>query len=139
MDFFGVGESIECASAYVIAKKILPSPPMNHEFFGRCMKYVCSRDGGASIVKELDPKISKIQNSISRLNLGDKIQGKSFYVLHKGHKPLKPEKTRFSGQHNGNEMTTPDYTYAEIRTPFPGKPEPELLENFISPFIQLSK
>lgn len=141
MELYGLKQSIECSSARVIAKKIQPTSPLNHEVFGKCIKSLCTRDGEATILKELVPKLSLVSNPISALNIGDMIKANSFYVLTKGYKPPRLSKVAFSGRHNAQEFNTNDYTFAEITKPFPGglKVVLNLPADYISPFDQLSK
>jgi hypothetical protein len=141
MNIFGQGESIECESANVIAKKIEVSPPLNYATFGKCLKYICTRDGEASIIKELFPKSTKLSFPVTNLNLGDTIKANRFYVLVQGFKAKKLEKVRFSGAHNARQFNSDSYTFAEISKPYPvgqyisfNPPK-----GFISPISQLSK
>lgn len=141
MELYGTNQSIECSAAYIIAKKIQISPLLNHPVFGKCIKSICTRDGEATIRRELNPKKSLINNSISALNIGDKIVSNEFYVLVKGHRPPRLSKVRFSGAHNAQEFNTDDYTFAEIRKPFGAgqKIDPILPIDYISPFNQLKR
>lgn len=141
MDFFGQGESIECEAAHIIAKKIEPSPPLNHIVFGKCLKYTCSRDGAGTITKELNPKVSKLSHPVSNLDLGDSIKANRFYVLVKGFKATRLNKTHFSGAHNANEFYSSEYTFAEISKPYPVGNNISFRppQGFISPIQQLTK
>lgn len=142
-EHYGKGESIECNGAYVVSKKIEPSCPLNHPTLGKCIKYVCTRDGRAQITEELNPKESKIPKSISKLNLGDLIDCHSFYVLVEGFKPKKINFAgKFSGAHNANNFnTSSEYTYAEISKPYPAGEKLQITfpDGFISPLEQLKK
>jgi len=141
MKYFGEHQSIECGGANVIAKKIVSSSPLNHEVFGKCLKYICTRDGEAEIVKELNPKKTQLTHPVSALNHGDKIVANSFYVLEKGLKARRLVKVKFSGAHNANKIITENYTFAEITKPYPisTKIENRIPLDFISPFKQLAK
>ena len=141
---FGLNESIECKSAEVVALKIEPcSEALNHHIIGRCIKYLCSRNGHATIKKELSPKESLLKNPNAKLGIGDNINSVSFYVLVKG---LRVEAIqfngKFSGRHNCNTFTSnSDFTFAQITEPFPGKDAivVNIPKNFINPIGQLSK
>lgn len=141
---FGLNESIECKSADVIALKIEPCiRALNHPIIGKCIKYLCSRNGNATIKKELDPKKSLLKNPNAKLNIGDTINSVSFYVLVKG---LKVEAVEFngvfSGRHNCNAFTSnSDFTFAQITEPFPGKEAiiVELPPDYVLPISTLSK
>ncbi|MDZ4757321.1 MAG: hypothetical protein SGJ10_04160 [Bacteroidota bacterium] len=118
MDCYLMGDSIECEHSEVVAKKIIPSSPQRRDDIGVCIKYLCTRDGSAEVVKELDPKVHKIKES-SNLNLGDCIKSEAFFVLVEGLRPL--SKTKLGGQsnrHSSNSVSPRKYTYAEISYPF---------------------
>ena len=142
MEIYGKAESIECESATVTAKKIEPSPPYNHEIFGKCLKFICKRDGEAIITKELDNKASSkcgVENS--HKDIGDKLKAKTFYVLRQGVKAVKLKKVRFSGEHNARQFDTTEYTFAEISVPFFNPGNNSISDNFgpSSPFRRLTK
>jgi hypothetical protein len=141
---FGLNESIECKSADVVALKIEGCiRALNHPLIGRCIKYLCSRNGHATIKKELNPKTSLLNNPNAKMDVGDYIHSTAFYVLVKG---LKIEAVEFngvySGRHNCNAFTSKsDFTFAQISEPFPGKEAivVELAENYMTPISALSK
>jgi len=143
-DLFGLNESIECKSAEVVALKIEScSKALNHHIIGRCIKYLCSRNGHAIIKKELNPKESLLKNPNAKLNKGDRINSVTFYVLVKG---LKVEAIEFngvfSGSHNCRAFTSnSDFTFAQITEPFPGKNAIviELPKDYVIPISELSK
>lgn len=141
MDIFGQGESIECEAAYIIAKKIEVSPPLNHIVFGKCLKYICSRDGEATIKKELNPKVSKLTHPVTNLNIGDTIKANRFYVLLQGFKAKRLTKTAFSGAHNAREFYSNEYTFAEISKPYPAGNNSNFITpaGYVSPIQQLTK
>jgi len=144
MEIYGLAEAIECESAYAVAKKVEVSPPVVHEIFGQCLKFICKRDGEAEITKELDDKTkSKCESPLSHRNLGDKIKANSFYVLKQGIKAVKVKKVHFSGAHNAREFKTDSYTFAEIVKPFPAGMNFKLTlpkdSKYISPFKKLGK
>lgn len=140
MEFYGAGETIECDASDIRAKKIVASPPLNHEVFGKCVKYLCTRDGIAMITKELNPRESKVNNPLSHMNLWDSLKANSFYVLVKGFKALKLEKVHFSGQHNANKFSTKDYTFAQISIPYTSAAINSIENNeYINPIKQLTK
>ncbi len=141
MEIYGAEESLECAAADVVAKKIEASIPLHHQLFGKCVRYSCTRDGLARITKELNPKESLCNNPLSKKNLGDTLKANSFDVLVKGFKAIKTKKVHWSGAHNANEMSTKDYTFAEITIPFSAgfHTSLNLPRNYISPIKLLTK
>jgi len=143
-ELYGINESIECKSAEVVALKIEScSKALNHHKIGACIKYLCTRNGSATIKKELSPKVSLLDNPHAKLNEGDNINSVAFYVLVKGLKIESIEfNGKFSGRHNCNAFTSNSkYTFAEITEAFPGKEVIliELPNDYISPIKQLSK
>lgn len=118
MEFFASGESIECQSAEIVAKKIILGAITENEILGtQLRKYSCQRDGYAEIVKELDPKTHKLKPS-SRLDQGNKLKCKRFFFLVERLGSLKIKKVKFSGDHNAQHTQTNDFTFAEIAQPF---------------------
>lgn len=143
-ELFGLHESIECKNANVVALKIEPSMrALNHPIIGRCIKYLCSRNGHAIIRKELDPKQSWLNNPNAKLDEDDKIQAVRFFVLVKGLKVHAIEFNGvFSGRHNCNTFTTnSDFTVAQISEPFPGKDVIKIHfpDDYVLPTLQLTK
>lgn len=116
-DFFHIPESIECEKADVISRKIIFKGFLNDPCLGYCTKYVCDRNSSAEIMKELNPKVSKC-NPNSKLNLGDKLDCESLFVLITGFFKADPETINHSGRHKAQKVSTKKFTYAEITRPF---------------------
>ena len=143
-ELFGLNESIECKKAEIVALKIEAcGRALNHHTIGRCIKYLCSRNGFAKIKSALDPKRSLLNNPSAKLDLGDSINSVAFYVLVKGLRVESVEfNGRFSGRHNCNTFTSnSDFTFAQITEPFPGKDAiiVPIGQNFVNPILQLTK
>lgn len=139
-EYYSKNDSLECHGANTISKKIVESCPLNHHIIGRCIKYVCTRDGICEITKESNPKISKLENTLAKLNLGGTLKSNAFYVLVEGFRIKKISKINFSGQHNANTfLTNSEYTFAQITIPFPKIIDLLLPENYIRPIDNLSK
>jgi UDP-N-acetylmuramate-alanine ligase len=111
------GQSIECISSKIKAKRISFHSFIKTEKMGLLSQYKCERDGEAVIVKELSPKKHKII-STSSLNSGDKIQAEKFVVMIDQKSRIKISKENFSGRHNCNATSTSCFTCAQITLPF---------------------
>lgn len=105
--------SIECLSAEIISRKILPSSFINIETIGRCFTYKCSRNSEALILKELDPK-KPIHNEHSLLSINSKLECDDLFVVVNKSKPYKYSKINHSGRHKAQIFTTKEYTFAKI-------------------------
>lgn len=117
-EYFQVPESIECVKAEIFARKFANGTLIKDEKLGRCIKYTCSRNGKATILKELEPK-KALKKGSSHLNLGDSIHAERFNVLIKGIRRLKFNKIGgHTGRHKTQQAKTSSYTFAEISKSF---------------------
>lgn len=114
---FHIGESIEALAADIFAKKIVFNAFLNHPIVGRSSQYKCERDGYAEILKELEPKKSKINES-SFLDIGDTIESEKFTILTLHISKLNVSKSTFSHRHNCNHTKTNKFTFGEVTLPF---------------------
>jgi len=105
--------SIECISATIISRKIVPSAFIEILNIGRCFTYKCSRNSEAVIVKELSPKKPKF-NELSNLNKADKLECDNLFVAVNKNKPYSPDLINHSGRHKAQTFTTKEYTMARI-------------------------
>jgi len=116
-EFYTIPQSIECESALLLSRKIIPSAIINYEGLGQCMKYVCDRNSSAEILKEvLENK--KLINCNSKTNIGDKLYCEGLFLLVKGVKRLKIDLENLTHTHKAQKTVTKNYTYAEITKPF---------------------
>jgi len=111
-----VGASIECEKCELISRKIVPSSPQMDDTLGRVIKYECSRNSSAEILKELNPKEFKYKIS-SNLDLGSKLQANGIYLLTTKLKRIKPDIVNESGRHKASKSTIDGFTFAEIKYP----------------------
>ncbi len=126
--FHQVGESIECESAKIIFRKIIPVKLVRLDSVKKSFfKHECDRNSTAEILKELNPKIAII-NKVeieplkkgSNLDSGDQIASDGITVYHESKIPLKPD---IGGEgrtstHTGQFVITKNFTYAVIKIPF---------------------
>ncbi|KXH85823.1 hypothetical protein [Chryseobacterium kwangjuense] len=105
--------TIECDSAEVISRKILPSSFLDIDIIGRCFTYKCSLNSEATIVKELNPKSQKI-NKNSALDLDSKLECEKLFVAIERKKPYKIAKINHSGRHKAQTFTTDAFTFVKI-------------------------
>ncbi|AKK73662.1 hypothetical protein OK18_14570 [Chryseobacterium gallinarum] len=105
--------TIECDSAEVISRKIMPGVYVDFESIGKCLTYKCSRNSEATILKELDPKERKI-NEYSALDLNSKLECEKLFVAIERKKPYRITKVNHSHRHNAQTFTTDAFTYAKI-------------------------
>lgn len=105
--------TIECDSAEIIARKIVPSSYIEIDSVGRCFTYKCYRNSEAKIIKELKPK-QAIYNENSSLNEGDILECEQLFVAVNKNKPYTPDKINHSGRHKANIFKTKEYTMAKI-------------------------
>lgn len=117
-EYIEIGESIECEKALINARKFTNGALVYDDDIGRCIRYVCSRNGNAITQKELNPKVA-LKKETSHLDLGDSIRAERFYILVKGIRRLRINKVGgFTGRHSTGRMVTSSYTFAEISKPF---------------------
>lgn len=105
--------TIECSSAEIISRKIVPSSFLNIPKIGKCFTYKCSRNSEAIIKKELKPK-KAIYNENSLLCCNTKLECDKLFVAVNKNKPYKYEKINHTGRHKAQTFTTKEYTYAKI-------------------------
>lgn len=105
--------TIECDSAEVISRKILPSSFIEIKNIGRCFSYKCSRNSEATIKKEISPKIPRI-NYNSFLDIDSKLESENLFVAVQKNKPYKLDVTNHSGRHKAQTFVTDEFTYAVI-------------------------
>ena len=110
--------SIECNSAEVISRKIMPSSYMEIKKIGKCRTFKCSRNSEATILKELEPK-KPSYNENSSLNLNDKLESEDIFLAVNCKKSIKVELLNYSGRHKAQTFTTEHFTFAKISKQFP--------------------
>lgn len=110
--------SIECLSADVISRKIMPSSYMEIDKIGKCRTYKCSRNSEAVILKELDPK-QPYCNVNSSLSLNDKLEAEDIFLAINTTKAIKVGLTNHSGRHKAQTFCTEHFTFAKISKQFP--------------------
>lgn len=113
--------SIECMSAGIISRKILPSSFIEYTNIGKCLTYKCSRNSEAVILKELDPKKAKI-NENSNLDINSKLECENLFVAVNKNKPYKLELINHTASHKAQEMVTDEFTFAKISKQIPSIP-----------------
>ena len=124
--FHGQGESIECDSAEIIFRKLIPVKLVTLGSVKSLFKYECDRNSSAEIITELNPKVAIINvanpplHKGSNLECGDKLSADGITFYSKGTTPLKPE---IGGEgrtatHTGQFTITKNFTYAIIKIPF---------------------
>jgi len=116
MDYFQVGESIECLSAEVISKRfsngILKKHPKNGVTY---MYYKTDRSGTAEILEEIDTKTQKKIYENSHTNKGDKLNGDKLEVYLDSKRRLKPEHIGgHTASHGSNKIISKVFTLAKI-------------------------
>jgi hypothetical protein len=114
--------SIECLSAGVISRMILPSSFLEIRTIGKCLTYKCKRNSEAIILKELDPK-NAILNTNSHLDLNVKLECENLFIAVNIKKPYKLNLINHSGRHKAQEMITDEYTFAKISKQISGIPQ----------------
>ena len=105
--------SIECLSAGIISRKILPSSFLEILNIGKCLTYKCKLNSEAKILKELNPK-SPIINKNSHLDIDVKLECENLFIAVNVKKPYKLDLINHSGRHKAQEMITDQYTFAKI-------------------------
>ena len=106
-------DSIECQSAEITARYLERVALIRIENIGRCLKYKTDRNSWATNLKELCPKVAKM-NTNSKLDKGDKIEADSFLIYHNNLKPLKISIINYTGQHKAMQTVTSCFTYIQI-------------------------
>jgi|688.fasta_scaffold193966_1 hypothetical protein len=123
--------SIECLSADVISRKIMPSSYMDVKLIGKCRTYKCSRNSEAKILKELAPKKAYC-NLNSALDLDDRIEAEDLFLAINSSKSVKISLVNHSGRHKAQTFISEFYTFAKISKQFPNiaelRPQKTLLE-----------
>jgi hypothetical protein len=114
--------SIECLSADVISRFILPSSFLEIKTIGKCLTYKCKRNSEATILKELDPK-NAVVNSNSHLDLNVKLECENLYIAINKTKPYKYDLVNHSGRHKAQQMVTNEFTFAKISKQIPNIPQ----------------
>jgi hypothetical protein len=105
--------SIECISAEIISRQIIPSSYLEINNIGKCLTYKCKRNSEASILKELIPKEAKV-NQNSYLDISSKVECESLFVAVCKNKPYKLDVINHSGRHKAQYMKTDEFTFAKI-------------------------
>ena len=113
MKFVHENASIECNSAEIISRKILPSSFIDINNIGKCFSYKCSLNSEATIKKELEPK-KPIVNQNSNLENESKLECDKLFVAVKRNKPYRLFIINFTGRHKAQTFTTDEFTYAMI-------------------------
>jgi hypothetical protein len=114
--------SIECLSAHIVSRKIIPSAFIEIFAVGKCLTYRCSRNSEATILKELVPKRCYF-NINSYLDLNAKIECENLYVVVNKSKPYKYDLINHSARHKALQMITNEYTFAKITKQIPNIPQ----------------
>jgi hypothetical protein len=105
--------SIECLSADIISRFILPSSFLEIKTIGKCLTYKCKRNSEATILKVLNPK-NAVVNSNSHLDLNIKLECENLFVAVNKIKPYKYDVINHSGRHKAQQMITGEFTFAKI-------------------------
>ncbi|MGE0932487.1 hypothetical protein [Peijinzhouia sedimentorum] len=106
--------SIECESAEIISRKIIPSSFIELNNIGKCFSYKCSLNSEATIRKEISPKEPKV-NENSLLNLDSKLECNKLFVAVKRNKPYRRLSViNFTGKHKAQSLITDEFTFAKI-------------------------
>jgi hypothetical protein len=105
--------TIECLSAQVISRKIIPSSFLNIPTVGKCFTFKCSRNSEALIIKELIPK-KAIYNKNSILCCDTKLECELLFIAVNIKKPYRLSKINHTGRHKAQTFTTKEYTFAKI-------------------------
>jgi hypothetical protein len=113
MKFVHNNSTIECDSAEVISRKIIPSSFIEIQNIGKCFSYKCSLNSEATIKKELNPKECKV-NINSCLDLNAKLESDKLFVAVAKKKPYKFSLINLSGRHKAQYFMTDEFTYAAI-------------------------
>ena len=105
--------SIECLSAQIISRDIVPSSFLNIKDIGKCFTYKCKKNSEAEILKELNPKRS-IYCIESNLNIGDILECENLFVAINKNKPYTPTLINYTHRHKAQMFVSKEYTFAKI-------------------------
>lgn len=105
--------TIECLSAKVISRKIMPGSFIDLPNIGKCFSYKCSRNSEAKILKELNPK-EPIVNEFSALEIDDMLECENLYVAVTAKKPYKLDVINHSGRHKARTFESKEFTFAKV-------------------------
>ena len=105
--------TIECLSAEIVSRKIMPGVFIDLPEVGKCFTYKCSLNSEATILKELQPRDAKI-NKHSGLIVDTKLECENLYVAVNAGKPVKFNKINFTGRHKAQTFNSKDFTFAKI-------------------------
>lgn len=133
MKIVNEGASIECLGAEIISRKFTRNSLILIPKVGKCMKYKCSLNSEAIILKELDPKEPKY-NEASFLSINDMIEAENIVVYVNQIKNLKFTLINHSGRHKAQQSNTNTFTFAQITKQFPNLPKINTIKE-ISPII----
>lgn len=124
--------SIECNSAEIVSRKILPSAFIELNNIGRCFSYKCSLNSEATIKEEIVPK-NPLVNQNSNLDKETKLECDKLFVAVKKSKPYKLCKINFTGRHKAQTFTTDKFTFAKISLQLSNIPQlsPQLEIKFV--------
>ena len=121
--------SIECNSAEVISRKIMPGTFIELENVGKCLTYKCSRNSEAKIVKELNPK-EPLHNKFSAVDLDSRLESDKIFIAILRTKPYKVYLKNHSGTHKAQTFTTDVFTFAKITNQLISIPKIKMPVNF---------
>ncbi|QOW09920.1 hypothetical protein Q73A0000_05865 [Kaistella flava (ex Peng et al. 2021)] len=105
--------TIECLSAKVISRKIMPGSFIDLPNIGKCFSYKCSRNSEAKILKELTPRAA-IVNEFSGLELDTILECENLYVAVTATKPYKLDVINHSGRHKARTFESKEFTFAKV-------------------------
>ncbi|GAA4137928.1 hypothetical protein GCM10022216_14500 [Sphingobacterium kyonggiense] len=104
---------IECFSAEIISRKIVPGTFLNLKNIGKVFTYKCSRNSEATIKKELLPK-KPLYNNNSFLDLETKLECDRLFVIVRAKKPYDKDLKNHTHRHKAQSFLTDDFTFAQI-------------------------
>ena len=122
MKYVFLGASIECNGAKVTSRDIQKPSHINDPKAGQCKLYKCDLNSKAEIIKELNPKKAKIDDS-SGLNLGDSVSGFTLTVMVDARTSLEYDVKKTSHRHKGQHAKSNKYTYAKVSALYPNSGE----------------
>ncbi|MGY5846010.1 hypothetical protein ACW6QP_01210 [Salegentibacter sp. HM20] len=105
--------TIECLSAQIISRKIVPSSFIEIDSVGRCFTYKCYRNSEAVILSELTPLKPKY-NKHSNLKEGDILECDQLFIAVNKNRPYTPDLINHTSRHKAQLMKTKEYTMAKI-------------------------
>jgi hypothetical protein len=115
-EFHQQNESIECLKCEIIARKFVPSMPINDPVLGKGIKYDLSRNATAMILEELNPK-TPVKRELSNLNINDLLRAESITAFICSIKRQKFELLNESGRHKASRTVVGAFAYAQIKYP----------------------